>query len=124
MHPAGFEPAIPANEGPLAHTLDRAATGIGRSVLIKVSLRHKTHFRLCDLNCYPQEVTSIRRLRGRVLCSLYCLYVHHYLPGAKSFFRSLSYNAVSISDGIVCFRRNNSQWARASSLTRFLDHTQ
>jgi len=65
-------------------------------VLIKVSLLHKTHLRLC----YPQAVTSIRRLRGRVLCSLSCLYVHHYLRGAKSFFRSLSYNACSISDGM------------------------
>jgi hypothetical protein len=124
MHPAGFEPAIPASEGPLAHTLDRAATGIGRSVLMRVSLLHKTHLRFCDLNCYPQAVISITRLRGRVLCFLSCLYVHHYLRGAKSFFRILSYNAVSISEGIVCFRRNIPQSARASSLTRFLDHTQ
>jgi hypothetical protein len=107
VHPAGFEPAIPASEGPLAHTLDRAATGIRRSVLIKVILLHKTHLRLCDLNCYPQTVTSFRRLRGHVLCSLSCLYVHHYLRGPKSVFRSLSYNAVSISDGIVCFRRSS-----------------
>jgi hypothetical protein len=28
MHPAGFEPAIPANERPQTHTLDRAATWI------------------------------------------------------------------------------------------------
>ena len=85
MHPAGFEPAIPASEGPLAHTLNRAATGIGRSVLIKVSFLHETHLRFCDLNCYPQAVTSITRLSGRVLCSLSCLYIQHYLGGAKSF---------------------------------------
>jgi hypothetical protein len=29
MHPVGFEPAIPANERPQTHALDRAATGIG-----------------------------------------------------------------------------------------------
>ena len=107
MHPAGFEPAIPASEGQLAHTIDGAAIGIGRSVLIKVSLLHKTLLRLCDINCYPQAVTSIRQLRGHALCSLSCLYVHHYLRGAKSFLRSLSYNAVSISHGILCFRRNS-----------------
>jgi hypothetical protein len=29
MPPVGFEPAIPANEPPQTHALDRAATGIG-----------------------------------------------------------------------------------------------
>jgi hypothetical protein len=29
MLPAGFEPAIPANERPQTHALDRAVTGIG-----------------------------------------------------------------------------------------------
>ena len=29
MLPAGFEPAIPASEGPQNHALDRAATGTG-----------------------------------------------------------------------------------------------
>ena len=29
MPPVGFEPAISAHEGPLAHDLDRAATGTG-----------------------------------------------------------------------------------------------
>jgi hypothetical protein len=32
MPPAGFEPAIPANERLRTHTLDRAATGIGLTV--------------------------------------------------------------------------------------------
>jgi hypothetical protein len=30
MPPLGFEPAIPAREGPQTHALDRAAAGIGR----------------------------------------------------------------------------------------------
>jgi hypothetical protein len=30
MHPAEFEPAIPASERPQAHALDRAATEIGQ----------------------------------------------------------------------------------------------
>jgi len=30
MHPEGFVPTIPASERPQTHTLDRAATGIGR----------------------------------------------------------------------------------------------
>jgi hypothetical protein len=30
MPPAGFESTIPAGERPQAHTLDRAATGIGQ----------------------------------------------------------------------------------------------
>jgi hypothetical protein len=30
MRPAGFEPEIPASEGPQIHALDGAATGIGR----------------------------------------------------------------------------------------------
>jgi len=29
MHPAGFEPEIPAKKQPQTHTLDRAATGTG-----------------------------------------------------------------------------------------------
>jgi hypothetical protein len=45
-------------------------------VWVIVSLLHKTHLRLCDLNCYPQAITSIRRLRLRVLCCLSCWYVH------------------------------------------------
>ena len=32
MPPARFEPAIPANERPLTHALDRTATGIGTAV--------------------------------------------------------------------------------------------
>ena len=31
MHPAGFEPAIPASERPQTHPLDLPATGIGKS---------------------------------------------------------------------------------------------
>jgi hypothetical protein len=31
MPPVGFEPAIPASQGPQNHALDRAATGIGFS---------------------------------------------------------------------------------------------
>jgi hypothetical protein len=31
MTPVGFEPEIPASEGPLTHALDRAATGIGHT---------------------------------------------------------------------------------------------
>ena len=34
MLPAGFEPAIPASEGPQTHALDRAATGIDRFFLM------------------------------------------------------------------------------------------
>jgi hypothetical protein len=33
MPPAVFEPAIPANERPQTHAIDRAATGIGMYVL-------------------------------------------------------------------------------------------
>jgi hypothetical protein len=33
MLPEGFEPAIPANERPQTHVLDRAATGIGNILL-------------------------------------------------------------------------------------------
>src|SRR5215470_11060971 len=33
MPPAGFEPAIPASEGPQTHASDRAATGIGKLYL-------------------------------------------------------------------------------------------
>jgi hypothetical protein len=29
MHPAGFEPAIPENDRPQTHALDRTSTGIG-----------------------------------------------------------------------------------------------
>jgi len=29
MHPAGFEPTIPASERPQTHALDRVASGIG-----------------------------------------------------------------------------------------------
>jgi len=32
MPQAGFEPTIPASEWPQTHTLDRAATGIGKAV--------------------------------------------------------------------------------------------
>ena len=32
MSPAGFETAIPTNEQPQTHALDRAATGIGCAV--------------------------------------------------------------------------------------------
>jgi len=31
MLPVGVEPSIPASERPLAHALDRAVTGIGKS---------------------------------------------------------------------------------------------
>jgi hypothetical protein len=30
MHPPGFESAVPANERPQTHALDRAVTGTGR----------------------------------------------------------------------------------------------
>jgi len=36
MPPAGFEPAIPANERPHIHGLDRAATGVGDSEVFGV----------------------------------------------------------------------------------------
>jgi hypothetical protein len=39
MHPAGFEPAIPARERPQTHSLDRAAIGIG---LLSITERQKS----------------------------------------------------------------------------------
>jgi len=44
MTPAVFEPAIPANERPQTHALDRATSGIGRKVRlteIKPQLQQK-----------------------------------------------------------------------------------
>jgi len=43
MPPAGFEPAIPANEWPQTHDLERAATGIGLLLLLLL-LIHKLVF--------------------------------------------------------------------------------
>ena len=38
MTPSGFEHAIPAQELPLAHALDREATGISRSIAITIQI--------------------------------------------------------------------------------------
>ena len=32
MHPAGFEPAVPASEWPQTYSFDRAAFGIGKEI--------------------------------------------------------------------------------------------
>ena len=34
MPPAGFEPTIPASDGPQTHALDRVDSGIGRYTLV------------------------------------------------------------------------------------------
>jgi len=44
MPPAGFEPAIPASERPQAHTLDRAANGIGYLNFTGHSLYHHMYY--------------------------------------------------------------------------------
>ena len=38
MSPAGFEPAIPASRQPQTHSLDRAATGFGTSIVIRIQI--------------------------------------------------------------------------------------
>jgi hypothetical protein len=40
MPPVGFEPTIPASARPQTHTLDRAATGIGRTFNITMNIVH------------------------------------------------------------------------------------
>ena len=52
MPPAGFEPAIPANERLQTHVLDRAATGIGSKVIIQSDQK------LCAPDDYNTEITS------------------------------------------------------------------
>jgi hypothetical protein len=52
MHPAGFKPAIPASERPQTHALDRAVTGIGKTVAtdgnyFKISASLLYHRELC-----------------------------------------------------------------------------
>jgi len=37
MPPSGFEPAIPASEWPQTHALDRAATAIGCSSVMRIT---------------------------------------------------------------------------------------
>ena len=41
MSPAGFEPIIPAIEGPQSHALDRATSGIG---VYQTILRHNPEY--------------------------------------------------------------------------------
>ena len=38
MTPEGFEPAIPASERPQFYALDRAATGIGKSLILLLKI--------------------------------------------------------------------------------------
>ena len=38
MTPAGFEPAIPADERRQTHALERAATGIGKFITVHIKL--------------------------------------------------------------------------------------
>ena len=57
MPPAGFEPTIPASERPQTHSLDRAATGIGR-------LQH---------SLYKQaNIDNIQALLHQISLHLYC----------------------------------------------------
>jgi hypothetical protein len=41
MPPAGFEPAIPAGEGPQTYAIDHAVTGIGHILCIRVNYKQK-----------------------------------------------------------------------------------
>jgi hypothetical protein len=51
MHPAEFEPTIPAGERPQTHALDRAATGTGtnvhRNISIYVQIGLRCGFNIC-----------------------------------------------------------------------------
>jgi hypothetical protein len=44
MHPARFEPVIPASERPRTDALDRAATGIGSRNIIRIIKKRKTRW--------------------------------------------------------------------------------
>jgi len=49
MPPEVFEPAIPANERPQTHSLDRATTGIGHKIMLiemkpQWQQKHEVHF--------------------------------------------------------------------------------
>jgi hypothetical protein len=45
MPPVGFEPAIPASARPQTYALDRAASGIGSSVLYRILTEQ------CEITC-------------------------------------------------------------------------
>ena len=72
LPPAGFEPALPANERPKIHALDRATTGVGsiRIVLAKFSdskySGHCSYFRtpVCTVRSSNNYIT-IHRRKGR-----------------------------------------------------------
>jgi hypothetical protein len=66
MLPAGFEPAIPANEGPQTYALDRAATGIGpdiRIVFDTVVLEHMEGFIFFILLQFMQWIVYLKFLQ-------------------------------------------------------------
>jgi hypothetical protein len=86
MPPAGFEPAIPASERLLTHALDRAATGIGRSLfthMLKFTAVLKCHISslLLSLSLYATVLFSYRVVPATLFCSkLTIKLVKHKIP--------------------------------------------
>jgi hypothetical protein len=69
MHPAGFEPTIPANELPQIHALDHAATGMG-CLYIRVLFNHtfsSSACSLCRLMVTEKQVASDVEESGRAI---------------------------------------------------------
>jgi hypothetical protein len=61
MHPAGFEPSIPASERQQTHALDRAVTGVGTCALL--------HFVITNCSLLASYAVVVSR-KGMKSCML------------------------------------------------------
>jgi hypothetical protein len=80
MHPAGFEPAIPANErSQNHHALDRVTTGVGFLMAWATILSSKSHY--CFRDSYMAKDATFNPLKPSgillkisKLCPTHCIY--------------------------------------------------
>ena len=95
--------------------------------------KKETHCR-SDRNISWSEVVTGVMLKNQVLCDVkLCCWVNCSRGVAESQYLFLQAHAIEDENKVfvlrfvcvcVCFWRDSPQWARASSFTRFLDHTQ
>ena len=71
MSPVGFEPTISAGERPKTYALDRAATGIGHSLVLPFTER-----RVADKHLARPEGNKLQR--QKILSFIYPIYNHNW----------------------------------------------
>ena len=89
MPPAGFEPAIPASERPQTHALDRAATGIGRGVLVFIIIMYNVYYFNFGLSLIEGYIVLVIFCRVRscenFVCLCLCVYLSYFICTSVKF---------------------------------------